>query len=100
MKESWTRLATIPDTSTCLRPICVSKNGEKVLLQERQVKGVGRNSEYNFQLIVCDLKKKVYRKTPYDLKPKMEATTYVESLSSLDCNDGLDQVKYICVNSM
>ena len=82
--------------------MCVeqSKNGEKVLLQGTQVKGVGLNSECNFKLIVCDLKKKVYRKTPYDLKPRMETTTYVESLYSLDCNDGLDQVKYIYVNSM
>ncbi|XP_050284266.1 F-box/kelch-repeat protein At3g23880-like [Quercus robur] len=88
MKESWTRLATIPYRGTCPRPICVSKNGEKILLREKQV---GKNSEYIFKLIVINLKKKAYRKTRYDSKTIMEATTYVESLYSLDCNDGLNQ---------
>ena len=55
MKESWTRLATIPYSGTCPRPICVSKNGEKFLLREKQV---GKNSEYIFKLIVINLKKK------------------------------------------
>ena len=83
MKESWTRLATIPYRGTCPRPICVSKNGENLLLHDRK-------------LIVFNLKKKAYRKTRYDPKTIMEATTYVESLYSLDCNDGLNQVKYMC----
>ena len=83
MKESWTRLATIPYRGTCPRPICVSKNGENFLLHDRK-------------LIVFNLKKKSYRKTRYDPKTIMEATTYVESLYSLDCNDGLNQVKYMC----
>nr|POF06676.1 f-box/kelch-repeat protein [Quercus suber] len=91
MKESWTRLATIPYRGSCLRPVCVSKNGENFLLQETQVKGVGENSERNFKLTVFNLKKKAYRKTPYDRKTIIEATTYVESLYSLDCNDGLNQ---------
>ncbi|KAK7853304.1 f-box/kelch-repeat protein [Quercus suber] len=81
MKESWTRLATIPYRGSCLRP-------------ETQVKGVGENSERNFKLTVFNLKKKAYRKTPYDRKTIIEATTYVESLYSLDCNDGLNQEEF------
>ena len=71
----------------------MSKNGENFLLREKQV---GKNSEYIFKLIVINLKKKAYRKTRYDPKTIIEATTYVESLYSLDCNDGLNQVKNMC----
>ncbi|KAL0006552.1 hypothetical protein SO802_008054 [Lithocarpus litseifolius] len=88
MKESWTRLATIPYRGFFLRPVCVSRNGENFLLQETPVKGVG----VNFKLTVFNLKKKAYRKTPYDRrKTIVETTTYVESLYSLDCNGGLNQ---------
>ena len=65
MKESWTRLATIPYSGTCPRPICVSKNGEKFLLREKQV---GKNSEYMFKLIVINLKKRPIEK--HDMIPK------------------------------
>ena len=37
MKESWTRLVTIPYWSNCLRSICTSKNGEKVLMLETEI---------------------------------------------------------------
>ena len=102
-KESWTRLATIPYWSNCLRPICASKNGEKVLMLETEVERVEMNLLCNVKLIVCNLKEYTYRRIFYDPKARIEETTYViiqkereeestyvESLYSVDCNDGFD----------
>ena len=55
MKESWTRLATIPYLGTSLRPMCASKNGEKVLERETEVKRVGMSLECYYKLIEYNL---------------------------------------------
>ena len=83
-------MATIPYWSNCLRPICASKNGEKVLMLETEVERVEMNLLCNVKLIVCNLKEYTYRRIFYDPKPRIEETTYVESLYSVDCNDGFD----------
>ena len=74
MKESWTRLATIPYWSSCLRPICTSKNAEKVLMLETEVERVEMNLLCNVKLIVCNLKEYTYRRIFYDPKPRIEET--------------------------
>ena len=42
MKESWTRLATIPYLGTCLWPMCASKNGEKGWNEFRMLSQIDR----------------------------------------------------------
>ena len=42
MKESWTRLATIPYLGTCLWPMCESKNGEKGWNEFRMLSQIDR----------------------------------------------------------
>ena len=71
MKESWTRLATIPYLGTCLWPMCASKNGEKGWNEFRMLSQIDRIQFDRLHL---------YRYILYDPKPKMEAATYVESL--------------------
>ncbi|XP_050272767.1 F-box/kelch-repeat protein At3g23880-like isoform X2 [Quercus robur] len=80
MKESWTRLATIPYLGTCLRPMCVSKNGEKVLMRETQVKYVGITGEWYYKLVEWNLTDHTCTSILCDPNPRMEAATYVESL--------------------
>ena len=76
MKESWTRLATIPYLGTCLRPMCVSKNGEKVLMRETQ----GKCGELYYKLVEWNLTDHTCTRILCEPNPRMEAATYVESL--------------------
>ena len=60
--------------------MCASKNGEKVLMRETQVKYVGRTGECYYKLVEWNLTDHTCTSILCDPNPRMEAATYVESL--------------------
>ena len=97
MKESWTRLATIPNCNTCLKPIFFSNNNFELLMRDTGFE-IEREIE---KLIMYNLKENT-KTTLFKPKAGIEKdflfrheATYVESLYSLDCNDGRQVLRFI-----